>query len=45
MSTVNFTYYNRIIRVEISNNLNSLILGIILSDGHLFKFKINFPLL
>jgi len=27
---VNFPYYNRIIRVEIPNNLNSLILGIIL---------------
>ena len=43
MSTVNYPYYNRLIRrmVEIPNNLNSLILGIILSDGHLFKNNLN----
>jgi hypothetical protein len=40
-STVNYTYYNRIVRhmVQIPKNLDSLILGIILSDGHLFKNK------
>ena len=38
-STVNFIYYNRFIRniINIPINLNSIILGIILSDGHLFK--------
>jgi inorganic pyrophosphatase/exopolyphosphatase len=41
MSTVNLPYYNRIIRVEIPKNLNSLILGILLSDGHLFKNSLN----
>jgi hypothetical protein len=38
-STVNYVYLNKIIRemVKIPNNLNSIILGIILSDGHLRK--------
>lgn len=42
-STVNFIYYNRFIRniINIPINLNSIILGIILSDGHLFKNKAN----
>ena len=42
-STINFLYYNRFIRniVNIPTNLNSIILGIILSDGHLFKNKAN----
>jgi len=40
-STVNFIYYNRFIRniINIPINLNSIILGIILSDGYLFKSK------
>ena len=40
-STVNYLYYNRFIRsiVNIPSNLNSIILGILLSDGHLFKNK------
>ena len=46
-STVNFVYYNRFIRniLNIPINLNSIILGIILSDGHLFKNKANNTLL
>jgi len=42
-STVNFIYYNRFIKniINIPINLNSIILGIILSDGHLFKNKAN----
>jgi inorganic pyrophosphatase/exopolyphosphatase len=42
-STVNFIYYNRFLRniINIPINLNSIILGIILSDGHLFKNKAN----
>ena len=42
-STVNFIYYNRFLRniLNIPINLNSIILGIILSDGHLFKNKAN----
>jgi len=46
-STVNFVYYNRFIRniINIPINLNSIILGIILSDGHLFKNKANNTLL
>jgi LAGLIDADG DNA endonuclease family/Proton-conducting membrane transporter len=46
-STVNFIYYNRFIRniINIPINLNSIILGIILSDGHLFKNKNNNTLL
>jgi hypothetical protein len=46
-STINFIYYNRFIRniVNIPTNLNSIILGIILSDGHLFNNKANNTLL
>jgi hypothetical protein len=46
-STVNFIYYNRFIRniINIPINLNSIILGIILSDGYLFKNKANITLL
>ena len=46
-STVNFFYYNRFIRniINIPTNLNSIILGIILSDGYLFKNKANNTLL
>ena len=42
-STVNFIYFNRFIRniLNIPINLNSILLGIILSDGHLFKNKAN----
>ena len=45
--TVNFVYYNRFIRniINIPINLNSIILGIILSDGYLFKNKANNTLL
>ena len=48
---MNFIYYNnknrfRFIRNIIKNliNLNSIILGTILSDGHLFKNKANITL-
>jgi hypothetical protein len=46
-STVNFIYYNRFIRniINIPINLNSNILGIISSDGYLFKNKANNTLL
>ena len=45
--TFNFVYYNRFIRniINIPINLNSIILGIILSDGYLFKNKANNTLL
>ena len=38
-STVNYVYFNKIVRqmVKLPTNLNSVILGILLSDGHLFK--------
>jgi len=38
-STVNYVYFNKIVRqmVKIPRNLNSVILGLLLSDGHLFK--------
>ena len=38
-STVNYVYFNKIVRqmVKIPRNLNSVILGLLLSDAHLFK--------
>lgn len=41
-STVNYVYFNKIVRqmVNIPTNLKSVILGILLSDGHLFKNKL-----
>lgn len=41
-STVNYPYYKRTVRhlVEIPTNLESIIVGILLSDGHLKKNNI-----
>jgi hypothetical protein len=42
-STVNFVHFNRIVRkmVQIPSNLNSLLIGLILSDGFLVKKESN----